>query len=82
ARRALLRRPGGRKAWAYVYGGAGSGVTMSANREALDRRRLVPRVLRSTDQRDLSTQVLGQTLPAPVLVAPIGAAGLVRRDAD
>ncbi|AVZ39897.1 MULTISPECIES: alpha-hydroxy-acid oxidizing protein [unclassified Dietzia] len=82
ARRALLRRPGGRRAWAYVYGGAGSGETMSANREALDRRRLVPRVLRSTEQRDLSTEVLGQSLPAPVLVAPIGAAGLVRRDAD
>ncbi|MDV8001061.1 alpha-hydroxy-acid oxidizing protein [Rhodococcus sp. IEGM 1408] len=82
ARRALLRRPGGRKAWAYIYGGAGSGATMAANREAFDRRRLVPRMLRDTSQRDLSTTVLGQKLPAPVLVAPIGAAGLVRRDAD
>ncbi|WP_413464436.1 alpha-hydroxy-acid oxidizing protein [Dietzia sp. PP-33] len=82
ARRALLRRPGGRRAWAYVYGGAGSGLTMAANREALDRRRLVPRVLRDTAERDLSTQVLGKTLPAPVIVAPIGAAGLVRRHAD
>ena len=82
ARRALLRRPGGRRAWAYIYGGAGSGTTMDANREALDRRHLVPRMLRNTARRDLSTQVLGQHLPAPVLVAPIGAAGLVRRNAD
>lgn len=82
ARRALLRRPGGRKAWAYIYGGAGSGATMNANREAFDRRRLVPRMLRDTSRRDISTVVLGQKLPAPVLVAPIGAAGLVRRDAD
>ncbi|MDV3354892.1 alpha-hydroxy-acid oxidizing protein [Dietzia sp. IN118] len=82
ARRALLRRPGGKKAWAYVYGGAGSGQTMAANREAFDRRRLVPRMLRNTSRRDISTTVLGQTLPAPVLVAPIGAAGLIRRDAD
>ncbi|RBA38317.1 lactate 2-monooxygenase [Dietzia maris] len=82
ARRALLRRPGGKKAWAYVYGGAGSGQTMAANREAFDRRRLVPRILRNTSRRDISTTVLGQTLPAPVLVAPIGAAGLIRRDAD
>jgi len=55
---------------------------MDANRDAFDRRRLVPRMLRDTSGRDLSTQVLGQRLPAPVLVAPIGAAGLVRRDAD
>ena len=82
ARRALLRRPGGKKAWAYVYGAAGSGRTMAANREAFDRRRLVPRMLRDTSRRDISTTVLGQTLPAPVLVAPIGAAGLIRRDAD
>lgn len=82
ARRALLRRPGGRRAWAYIYGGAGSGATMDANRQAFDRRQLVPRMLRDTASRDLSTTVLGQRLPAPLLVAPIGAAGLVRRDAD
>ncbi|MEX6462860.1 alpha-hydroxy-acid oxidizing protein [Dietzia cinnamea] len=82
ARRALLRRPGGAKAWAYIYGGAGSGTTMDANREAFDRRPLVPRMLRNTSRRDLATTVLGQRLPAPVLVAPIGAAGLVRREAD
>lgn len=82
ARRSLLRRPGGKRAWAYIYGGAGSGTTMDANREAFDRRKLVPRMLRDTTARDLSTTVLGQKLPAPVLVAPIGAAGLVRRDAD
>ena len=51
-------------------------------REAFDRRPLVPRMLRNTSRRDLATTVLGQRLPAPVLVAPIGAAGLVRRDAD
>lgn len=82
ARRALLRRPGGRRAWAYIYGGAGSGRTMDANRAAFDRRRIVPRMLRDTSDRDLSVEVLGQKVPAPVLVAPIGAAGLIRRDAD
>src|SRR5699024_7557663 len=82
ARRALLRRPGGRRAWAYIYGGAGAGSTMDANREAFDRRRLVPRMLRDTTDRDLSVDVLGQRLPAPVLVAPLGAARLSTRDAD
>ncbi|GAA3513870.1 alpha-hydroxy-acid oxidizing protein [Dietzia aurantiaca] len=82
ARRALLRRPGGRRAWAYIYGGAGSGATMDANREAFDRRRIVPRMLRDTSGRDLSVELFGRRLPAPVLVAPIGAAGLITRDAD
>ena len=82
ARRSLLRRPGGRRAWAYIYGGAGSGATMDANREAFDRRRIVPRMLRDTSERDLSVELFGRRLPAPVLVAPIGAAGLITRDAD
>lgn len=82
ARRALSRRPGGRRTWAYIYGGAGAGTTMDANRAAFDRRQLVPRMLRDTSGRDMSVELLGQRLPAPVLVAPIGAAGLISRDAD
>ena len=60
ARRSLLRRPGGRRAWAYIYGGAGSGATMDANREAFDRRRIVPRMLRDTSERDLSVELFGR----------------------
>ena len=69
-------------AWAYVAGGAGDGATMRANRAAFDRWALVPRMLRDVSSRDLSASLLGMRLPAPLLVAPIGAAGLVRRGAD
>jgi lactate 2-monooxygenase len=69
-------------AWAYVAGGAGDGATMRANRAAFDRWQLVPRMLRGAADRDLSPSLLGMRLPAPLLVAPIGAAGLVRRGAD
>jgi lactate 2-monooxygenase len=69
-------------AWAYVDGGAGDGATMRANRTAFDRWALVPRMLRDVSSRDLSVSLLGMRLPAPLLVAPIGAAGLVRRGAD
>lgn len=55
---------------------------MEANREAFDRRRIIPRMLRDTTDRDLTVELLGRRLPAPVLVAPIGAAGLITRDAD
>jgi lactate 2-monooxygenase len=71
-----------KRAWAYVYGGAGEGATMAANRDALDRWQIVPRMLRDVSDRDLSVNLLGTRLSAPVLLAPVGAAGLVVDDAD
>src|SRR5699024_1519090 len=76
------RRAMSRKAWAYVAGGAGDGATMRANREAFDRWRIVPRMLHATTERDLRTTVLGTDLAAPLLLAPVGAAGLITADAD
>ncbi|MEP7090051.1 MAG: alpha-hydroxy-acid oxidizing protein [Nocardioidaceae bacterium] len=76
------RRHCSRRAWAYVAGGAGEGATMTANRAAFDRWQILPRMLRDVTERDLSTTVLGMPLSVPLLLAPVGAAGLVRRDAD
>ena len=70
------------RAWAYVQGSAGSETTYDANRAAFDRHRLVPRVLRDVAARDLSVELFGTRLPAPVLVAPIGVLSLAHRDAD
>ena len=70
------------RAWAYVAGGAGEGATIRANRTAFERRQIVPRMLPGNAHRDLSIELLGRRLPAPVLLAPIGAAGLVQRDSD
>jgi isopentenyl diphosphate isomerase/L-lactate dehydrogenase-like FMN-dependent dehydrogenase len=70
------------RAWAYVAGAAGEGATARANRAAFDRHRIVPRMLPGRPSRDLSTELLGRRLPAPVLLAPVGAAGLVHRDSD
>lgn len=70
------------EAFAYVAGGAGAERTMVANRAALDRRTLVPRHLRGITARDLGCTVLGMTLPAPVLLAPIGALGIVHGEAE
>jgi len=61
----------------YVAGGAGSGATIRANREALDRRRLVPRMLRDATDRSPATTVLGTSMPAPVLLAPIGVQSII-----
>src|SRR5439155_15057780 len=56
----------------YVAGGAGSGATVRANREAFDRWRIVPRMLTGATSRSLATTVLGTEMPAPVLLAPVG----------
>lgn len=66
----------------YVAGGAGSGATVRANREAFDRWRLVPRMLTDATTRDLSTTVLGTSMPAPVLLAPVGAQSIVHPDGE
>ena len=71
-----------RRAWAYVAGGAGSEATMAANRAAFARQRLVPRMLRDVSRRDLSVELLGTRLPAPLLLAPIGVLSLAHRGAD
>src|SRR5699024_10940048 len=65
----------------YVAGGAGE-ATMRANRAAFDRFRLVPRMLTDVSQRDLGTTVLGQRLPTPVMLAPIGVQGIIRPEAE
>lgn len=77
ARRAMSER-----AWAYIAGGAGEGRTMTANRAALDKWAIVPRILRDVSQRSLQVDLFGATLPAPVLFAPVGAGGLALADAD
>jgi lactate 2-monooxygenase len=71
-----------REAFAYIAGGAGSGSTMRANRAAFERVQIVPRVLRDVARRDMSVELFGRRLDAPLLLAPIGVLEMVHRDAD
>ena len=66
----------------YVAGGAGGEETMRANREAFDRWRIVPRMLRGVAQRDLSASVLGTAMPAPVMAGPVGVQQIIHEDAE
>ena len=70
------------EAFAYVAGGAGTGATMRANRAAFDRWRIVPRMLRDVSERDTGVELFGRTLPAPILVAPIGVLEMAHREAE
>jgi isopentenyl diphosphate isomerase/L-lactate dehydrogenase-like FMN-dependent dehydrogenase len=67
---------------AYVFAGAGGEDTMDANREAFRRRRIVPRTLRDIVTRDLSVTVLGTSMPAPLMLAPIGVQKVVHPDGE
>lgn len=66
----------------YVSGSAGDGKTARANREALDRLRIVPRMLRDVHVRDLSIDLLGERVPAPLVLAPIGVLSIMHPDAE
>ncbi len=83
---ATLERMTSRKAratgWAYAYGGAGEGATMRANREAFERWKIVPRMLRDVSRRDIGVELFGRRIPAPVLFGPVGAADLLHPEAD
>jgi lactate 2-monooxygenase len=70
------------EAYAYVAGAAGSERTMRDNERAFDRWRIVPRMLRGAAVRDLSTEVLGTELRAPVMLAPVGVLSIIHADAE
>jgi lactate 2-monooxygenase len=68
--------------FAYIAGGAGLETTMNANRAAFERVRIVPRMLRGPVTRKLEVELFGRTLPAPLLLAPIGVLEMAHRDGD
>ncbi|GGK15141.1 lactate 2-monooxygenase [Deinococcus malanensis] len=68
--------------FAYIAGGAGAERTMRANLAAFERVRLLPRQLSGSRDRDLSVELLGHTLVAPLLLAPIGVLEAAHPEAD
>ena len=70
------------KSWAYIAGSAGSESTADRNRQALERWRIVPRVLHGIDKVDLSVEILGKRWPLPLALSPIGVLELFHPQAD
>ncbi|MGH3731288.1 MAG: alpha-hydroxy-acid oxidizing protein, partial [Micromonosporaceae bacterium] len=82
ALQAAARRRMSRRGFAYVAGSAGSERTTRANRDAFDRWRIVPRMLRDVAERDTGVEVYGRRLPAPFLLAPVGVLSMAHSGAD
>lgn len=66
--------------WSYVAGGAGDERTQRANVTAFDSWGLIPRMFVGAAERDLSVEMFGLRLPAPVFMAPIGVIGICAQD--
>lgn len=70
------------KIWSYLEGAAATGWTNRANRAAFDRWVLQPRVLAGIRSVDLRIDLLGETVSAPVFVAPTAYQGLIHPDGE
>jgi lactate 2-monooxygenase len=70
------------EAYDYVAGSASGERTARANLAAFDRWSIVPRMLRDVSQRDLSVELLGQTLPTPVLLGPVGVQNIIYAEGE
>lgn len=66
----------------FVDGGSQDEISLRANREDFARYALLPRVLTDVSNRDLSTTLLGTPAAFPLVLAPTGLAGIVRRQGE
>ena len=80
--RELARRRLPRMMFDYVDGGAFEEATLNANRNDLQRFALKQKVLRDVSALETSTSIFGQKLDLPVILAPIGFAGMMARRAE
>jgi L-lactate dehydrogenase (cytochrome) len=80
--RELARRRLPRQLFDYIDGGAYEEATMRANVADLDRVLLRQIVMRDVSVRDPAVEVLGQQLALPVVLAPVGLAGMCARRAE
>ena len=80
--RELARRRLPRQLFDYVDGGAYDEATMRANVADLAEVLLRQVVMRDVSVRDPAVEVLGQRLALPIVLAPVGLAGMLARRAE
>ena len=64
----------------YVSAAAGDGRTQQANIDAYSHYGIIPRMMISPPQRDLSIDLFGKHLNSPIFMCPIGPIGLCSPD--
>ncbi|MEV5156684.1 alpha-hydroxy acid oxidase [Streptomyces werraensis] len=68
--------------WDFIAGGSGAETTLDANRAALDRVSLVPRVLAGVEKADTAARLVGTSAALPLAVAPMAYQRLLHPDGD
>ena len=68
--------------WDFINGGSGTETTLTANRAALDRVAVLPRVLTGVDRPRTEASLLGRPQAMPVAVAPMAYQRLVHPDGE
>jgi L-lactate dehydrogenase (cytochrome) len=66
----------------YAEAGSYAQETLRANRADLERIKLRQRVLVDVSRRNLTTTIIGETVPLPLALAPIGLAGMQHQDGE
>ena len=77
--RELARRRLPRFLFEYIDGGSYAEATLRRNVEDFEGLALRQRVLRDVSEISLSTELFGQALSMPVMLAPVGMAGMYAR---
>ncbi len=80
--RELARRRLPRQMFDYIDGGAYEETTMRANSQDLASLKLRQRVMKDVSALSLATSVVGHELAMPVVLAPVGLAGMFARRAE
>ncbi|MCB0978068.1 MAG: L-lactate dehydrogenase [Acidimicrobiales bacterium] len=80
--RELARRRLPRSLFDYIDGGASAEHTLAANVADLADIQLRQRVMRDVSERVQATTVLGEALSSPVILAPVGLAGMYAKRAE
>ena len=69
------------EAKAYIHGGAGSETTFEREQDFSDWR-IVPRMLQGVEDRDLSTEFMGQEVDFPLAITPLGIQNLAHEEGE
>ncbi|XP_028417849.1 hydroxyacid oxidase 1-like [Dendronephthya gigantea] len=71
-----------KNAWDYYSSGANEGITLRENRQAFERLKLRPRILKDVSNIDMSTTILGEKIDFPICVAATAMQKLAHPDGE
>jgi L-lactate dehydrogenase (cytochrome) len=80
--RALAERRLPRGLFGYLDGGAGEEVSLRQNSTDFENLRLRQRVMRDVSKVETSTTLFGEPLKMPLILAPVGMAGMMARRSE